>query len=96
MKFLPGIPLFLGAFTRRCEIGGGGGVRLGILIGISLFWAMAPRGILQIEVFVLSRGREGSGLDFSRDPLVLDRTQVPYLEGRISPFLLCPWSRWAG
>ena len=37
-------------------------------------------------MFVLSRGREGSGLDFSRDTLVLGWYQGPYLEGWISPF----------
>ena len=39
----------------------------------------------------MSGGREGSGLDFSRDPLVLGRPQGTYLEGRISPFPFFPW-----
>ena len=51
---------------------------------------------MQIEVFVLSLGRAGSGFDFSRDPLVLGRPQGPYLERRIHHFLFCPWNWWTG
>ena len=33
---------------------------------------------------------------FARDPLDLGWSRGPYLEGRISPFLFCPWIWWAG
>ena len=52
----PGIPLFLGVFTRRCGIGGGCGVRLRILTRISLFWAMYNQGDHANKVVFSERG----------------------------------------
>ena len=64
LKYLPGIPLFLGVFNRRWGIRGCCGVWMIILTRISLFWAVAPWEVVKIEAFVLSGGREESGLVF--------------------------------
>ena len=44
MKFLPGITLFWGVFTRRCGVRRWCEVRLKILTRISLFLDMDPQG----------------------------------------------------
>ena len=96
LKFLPGIPLFLGVFTRRRGIRGGYGVWLEFLTRISMCWAVSPWGDCAIRGVCYVWGEVGVWFTFSRDPLVLGWPLGPYLEGLISPFLFCSWGRQAG
>ena len=61
MKIYPGIPLFWRVLPRRLDQGRVWGSADNFYKDLLVFGPWFPKGLVKIEVFVLSRKRGGSG-----------------------------------